>query len=397
MFNTSERVKELKPSPTLSMSSLAQSLKAEGKAVISLAVGEPDFDTPEFVKEAAIRAIQMGYTKYTPTEGISALRQAIVQKFKTENHLDYDLKSVMVTSGGKQAIYNLAQVYLNPGDEVIVPSPYWVSYPDICLLAGAKVRMIQTGLEQTYKIRPEQLEQTLSNASANVKLFILNSPSNPTGMVYSQEELKALGAVLEKHRQILILSDDIYEHLLWEGKEFSNLAMACPQLKDRVVIAHGLSKTSAMTGWRIGFMAGPQNLIAAMIDLQSQSTSNPCSISQYAALEALSNPDKMQHYVKNMIQVFKTRHDYLLEQLNQIPGFKCTAADGAFYLFPEIKGFMAHLGLKTDLDLAMYLLKQAHLAMVPGSAFGASGYLRFSFATSLENLEMAIARLKTFV
>lgn len=391
-FKVADRLRTLKPSATLSIAAQAQFLKSQGKPVISLALGEPDFDTPALIKQAAQTAIAEGLTKYTATEGIWALRVAISETFKQNNGLLYDPKTeIIVSSGAKQSIYNLAQVYLNPGDEVLIPSPYWVSYPEIFAISGAQIKIIPSTLEQHYKITAEQLENSITPAT---KLFVINSPSNPTGVIYSKLELESLAAVLRKHPQILILSDDIYEYLTWPHHSFYNLPMVCPALKDQSILIHGVSKTYAMTGWRIGFAAGPQNLIEAMTALQSQSTSNASSVSQYAALAALSQSKELSASVQSMVHAFKKRHDFLQQALNQLPGITCPPADAGFYLFPQVNTLIKKLQLKNDVELTTHLLEKAYIATVPGSAFGADGHLRVSFATDMGLLKEAISRLE---
>lgn len=384
----SERVKRIKPSPTLAVSAKASALKAQGRNVIDLGVGEPDFDTPEPIKQAAIEAIRAGMTKYTPVDGIVALKQAVIHKFRRDNGLEYQLDQILVSCGGKQSFYNLAQAILDEGDEVIIPAPYWVSYPDMVLLAGATPVFIQASQAQNFKITPQQLEAAIS---PKTKLFVLNSPSNPTGKLYTRQELLALAKVLRAHPQVVIASDDMYEHILWGGERFCNLLNVCPELYERTLVLNGVSKAYAMTGWRIGYAAGPKEVIAAMKNIQSQSTSNPTSISQAAAVAALEGD---QSCIQPMVQAFKQRHDFMVEALNRISGIACLPADGAFYLFPKVTGLIERLGLKDDLELAEYLLERAELALVPGSAFGAPGHLRFSIATSLDNLKEAVARLQ---
>ncbi len=384
----SERVKRIKPSPTLAVSAKASALKAQGRNVIDLGVGEPDFDTPEPIKQAAIEAIRAGMTKYTPVDGIVALKQAVIHKFRRDNGLEYQLDQILISCGGKQSFYNLAQAVLDEGDEVIIPAPYWVSYPDMVLLAGATPVFIQASQAQNFKIAPQQLEAAIS---PKTKLFVLNSPSNPTGKVYTRQELLALAEVLRAHPQVVIASDDMYEHILWGEEGFCNLLNVCPELYERTLVLNGVSKAYAMTGWRIGYAAGPKEVIAAMKNIQSQSTSNPTSISQAAAVAALEGD---QSCIQPMVQAFKQRHDFMVEALNRISGIACLPADGAFYLFPKVTGLIERLGLKDDLELAEYLLERAELALVPGSAFGAPGHLRFSIATGLDNLKEAVARLQ---
>lgn len=384
-----DRALTIKPSPTLSVSARAAALKAAGKAIISLAAGEPDFDTPEPIKAAAIQAIQEGFTKYTAVEGTLGLRRAIAAKLKRENTLDYTPEQILVSAGCKHSIYNLLMALLNPGDEAIIPAPYWASYPDMVRLAGAEPVIIKTGLEDNFKINQAQLEAAIT---PKTRLLILNSPSNPTGEYYAREELLKLGEVLLEYPGIMIASDDIYEHILWHAQPFANILNACPTLYDRTVVLNGVSKAYAMTGWRIGYAAGPKPLIQAMADLQSQSTSNPTSIAQIAAQAALEGD---QGSVREQCKVFKQRHDFVYTRLNQLKGVKCLPAQGTFYVFPTMEGVIAGInGVDEDIALAEYLLEKAGLAMVPGSAFGAPGYMRLSFATSLDNLERAMDRLE---
>lgn len=386
----SERVAQIKPSPTLSLSTEANRLKALGKPIINLTVGEPDFDTPEFIKKAAHQALDQGCTKYTAVDGIPSLKQAIIDKFKQENNLDYQAEQIIVSSGAKQSIYNLMQALLNPGDEVIIPAPYWVSYPDIAFLAEAKPICISTSIEQNLKITPQQLSKKIS---AKTRLFIINSPSNPTGMVYTHEELLELAKVLIKHPQVFILSDDIYEHIYWGKQPFENIINVCPELYDRTLILNGCSKTYAMTGWRIGYAAGPKKIIKAMANIQSQSTSNPNSIAQIAAKAALMGDQSCIH---KMNEIYKERHSFFLEGLNNIPGIKCLPAMGAFYCFPSFENLIGENKLfSNDYKLADYLLQKANIATVPGSAFGAPGYLRLSFAIDKDSLKKALVQLKS--
>lgn len=385
----SNRLLTVKPSATLAISAKAAELKAEGKDIISLSIGEPDFDTPEHIKTAAINAIHAGFTNYTLVAGTIPLRKAIIEKFKRDNQLDYDVNQLIVSCGAKQALYNLMQAVLNPGDEVIIPAPYWVSYPDMALLAEAKPVFINTTLEQNYKITAEQLEKAITPKS---RLFIINSPSNPSGKIYLKNELKKLGEVLLKHPRLLIVTDDIYEHIIWSKEPFANIVNACPKLYDRTIVVNGVSKAYAMTGWRIGYAAGSLPIIKAMEDIQSQSTSNPCSISQKAAEAALlANQD----CVLDMNRIFKKRHDTAVKLLNTIPGFECPETDGTFYLFPRVQTLIEKMpNIKNDIDLADYFLTQAGVAVVPGSPFGLSGYLRFSIALSSETFEEAVKRIK---
>ncbi|HEY0975343.1 MAG TPA: pyridoxal phosphate-dependent aminotransferase [Solimonas sp.] len=390
-LSLAQRTTRIKPSPTLAVTAKAGELKAQGKDVLSLGAGEPDFDTPQHIKDAAIAAINKGFTKYTPVGGTPSLKKAIIDKMKRDNGLDYKPNQVVVSVGGKQACYNLCQALLNTGDEVIVPAPYWVSYPDMVLLADGTPVFIETSAATRFKITPAQLEAAIT---PRTRMIWLNSPSNPSGMAYSKAELEALGAVLRKHPQIVIASDDMYEKILWTGEAYSNIINACPDLYDRTVIIHAVSKTYSMTGWRIGWACGPAKLITAMADIQSQSTSNPTSIAQAAAEAALAGD---QACVTEMVKAFKARHDALVADLNTIPGVKCLSGDGTFYVFPNVEGLMQKLGVKTDLELSDLLLQKALVAVVPGSAFGAEGHLRLSFATSDQVLKGSVERIKALV
>ena len=390
-LSLAQRTTRIKPSPTLAVTAKAGELKAQGKDVLSLGAGEPDFDTPQHIKDAAIAAINKGFTKYTPVGGTPSLKKAIIDKMKRDNGLDYKPNQVVVSVGGKQACYNLCQALLNTGDEVIVPAPYWVSYPDMVLLADGTPVFIETSAATRFKITPTQLEAAIT---PRTRMIWLNSPSNPSGMAYSKAELEALGAVLRKHPQIVIASDDMYEKILWTGEAYSNIINACPDLYDRTVIIHAVSKTYSMTGWRIGWACGPAKLITAMADIQSQSTSNPTSIAQAAAEAALAGD---QACVTEMVKAFKARHDALVADLNTIPGVKCLSGDGTFYVFPNVEGLMQKLGVKTDLELSDLLLQKALVAVVPGSAFGAEGHLRLSFATSDKVLKGSVERIKALV
>lgn len=388
-INLSHRVSQIKPSPTLSLSAAANRLKARGKPIINLTVGEPDFDTPEFIKQAARLALDEGFTKYTAVDGILRLKQAVVEKFKHENHLDYLLDQVIVSSGAKQSLYNLMQSLLNPGDEVIIPAPYWVSYPDMALLAEAKPVFISSSIESCLKITPQQLEAAINEKT---RLFIINSPSNPTGMIYTHAELDALAKVLLRYPQVFILTDDIYEHIYWGKEPFKNIVNRCPELYDRTLVLNGCSKAYAMTGWRIGYAAGPKEVILAMSNIQSQSTSNPNSIAQYAATAALTGK---QDCVHDMNTIYHQRHTLFSDGLKQIPGVRCLPAQGAFYSFPSFHAFIgANKKFTSDYELADYLLNKANVATVPGSAFGAPGYLRLSFALDQISLEKALVQLK---
>ena len=383
----SDRVGKVKPSATLAVTAKANELKAQGIQIVPMGSGEPDFDTPVNIQQAGIDAIKNGQTRYTAVDGTPDLKNAIIDKFKRENNLDYSDTEVMVSSGGKQVFYNLCQAVLDKGDEVIIPAPYWVSYPDMVILADATPVVVETGLEQDFKITPKQLESSITN---NTKLFVMNSPSNPTGAVYTKDELLALAAVLQKHPHVLIITDDIYEHIRWGDDAFINIVMADTSLKDRTIILNGVSKGYAMTGWRIGYGAGPEIIIKAMKKIQGQSTSNPCSIAQAAALEALNGD---QSFIGTMVSAFEERHEYIVNALNAIDGIECPRSQGAFYSFPRVEGLIKRLGLKDDVELSTYCLEELNIALVPGSAFGAPGYVRFSFATSMENIKQAVTRL----
>jgi len=389
----SNRVQAIKPSPTLAVTARAAALKAEGRDIIGLGAGEPDFDTPQHIKDAAIEAINRGFTKYTAVDGTPSLKAAIIAKFKRDNGLDYTPKQILVSCGGKQSFFNLVQAFINDGDEVIIPAPYWVSYPDIVILADGKPVIIEAGIEQGFKITPTQLQAAIT---PRTKLVVINSPSNPTGAVYSGAELAALGEVLRQHPQVLITSDDMYEHIRLDDAPFVNILNVCPDLYDRTLVLNGVSKAYSMTGWRIGYAAGPENILRAMTNVQSQSTSNPTSISQVAA-EAALNGD--QACITPMLEAFKQRHRFVVDGLNKIPGFQCVDSGGAFYAFPDVRDAIARLHTQgtikaaTDIEFSEYLLNQADVAVVPGSAFGAEGYIRLSFATSNANLEKALSRI----
>jgi aspartate aminotransferase len=387
-FELSQRVSRIKPSPTLAVTAKAAELKAQGIDVMSLGAGEPDFDTPAHIKEAAHKAIRDGFTKYTAVGGIPSLKAAIAAKMKRDNALDYKPNQIVASTGGKQACYNLCQALLNDGDESIIPAPYWVSYPDMVLLAGGTPVFIPTTAATRFKITPAQLERAIT---PRTRLFWINSPSNPSGMAYTHAELRALGEVLRRHPHVVIATDDMYEKILWAPEPFANLINLCPDLYQRTVVIHAASKTYSMTGWRLGWACGPAKLIAAMTDIQSQSTSNPNSIAQVAA-EAALNGD--QACVTEMCKAFKGRHDRLVEGLNGIAGVKCEPGDGTFYAFPNVEGLMQHLGCKDDLALADVLLQKGRVAVVPGSAFGTPGYLRLSFATSDAVLTESVARIR---
>lgn len=384
-----QRVQRIKPSPTLAVSARAEELRAEGKPIINLSVGEPDFDTPEHIKEAANLALREGHTKYTAVDGIKELKQAIVAKFARDNHLHYELPQILVSCGAKHSIYNLFSALLNAGDEVIIPAPYWVSYPDMVKLTDGNPVIVKTDFVNQFKMTPAQLKAAIT---AHTRIVIINSPSNPTGMAYTATELAAIGEVILEHPGIIIVSDDIYEHNLWHHTPFANILNACPDLYERTIVVNGVSKSYAMTGFRIGYAAGPAKIIAAMKKAQSQSTSNPVSISQYAALAALNGD---QTCVSQMTKAYRERHDYLFSELQKIPGIKCMPSDGTFYTFPCIEAFLnKNTGMTTDIEFAEYLLQEAEIAIIPGSAFGAPGHIRISFATSMRNLEEAMKRLR---
>ncbi len=384
----SDRVQRVKPSPTLAMSALAQKMKAEGRDVINLGVGEPDFGTPDHIKKAGIAAINDNKTGYTQVDGIPELKAAITAKLKRDNGLDYDADQILVSCGGKQSCYNLCQAMLNKGDEVIIPAPYWVSYPDMVLLAGGKPVIVSAGQDQNFKLTASDLENAITDKT---RLLFLNSPSNPTGVSYTLEELKALGDVLEKHPNIVVATDDMYEHILFDGLKFVNILNASPELYDRCIVLNGVSKAYAMTGWRIGYAAGPADLIKGMKKIQGQSTSNPTSISQHAAVAALN---ESQECIQPMLKAFKERHDFVVAGLNAIDGVECLPSDGTFYSFPNVDGLIERVeGVSNDAELSEKLLAEQGVAMVPGSAFGAPGHIRLSYATSMENLEKAVERI----
>jgi len=382
------RIQRVKPSPTLAVTARVAELRAAGKDIIGLGAGEPDFDTPDHIKAAGIQAIKDGFTRYTAVDGTPTLKKAIIAKFKRDNGLDYAADQILVSCGGKQSFYNMCQAMLNAGDEVIIPAPYWVSYPDMVLLAEAEPVIVPTGVGSHFKISAEQLDAAITSKT---RLFVINSPSNPTGVAYSRAELESLGEVLRKHPQVLIATDDMYEHILWSEEPFSNILDACPDLYERTIVLNGVSKVYAMTGWRIGYAGGPADLIKAMKKVQSQSTSNPASISQAAAQAALEGD---QSCIEPMIKAFRERHDFVVEALNRIPGVVCLPADGTFYCFPQVQAVIDRLdAVSNDIELAEYLLDNAGVALVPGSAFGAPGYVRISFATSMDILKDALARL----
>ena len=390
----SDSLKRIKPSPTIAVTQKARELKASGKDVIGLGAGEPDFDTPNNIKEAAIKAIKDGDTKYTAVDGTQILKEAIVNKFKRENNLDYTTDQITVGAGGKHVIYNLMMATLNKGDEVLIPAPYWVSYPDIALLAGATPVAVECSEEQDFKITAKDLESKITN---NTKWLIINSPSNPTGSTYSEQEIKNLSQVLKRNPHVNILSDDIYEHITYGGFKFFTIAQI-PELKNRVVTMNGVSKSYAMTGWRIGYAAGPKEIIKAISKIQSQSTTNPSSISQAAAVEALNGN---QDFISIRAKAFEERRDFVVNTLNSINGIKCLKPDGAFYVFPSCKKLIGKKDIngkkiENDTDFVQSLLENNGVAVVQGSAFGLEGYFRISYATSMENLKKALKKISDF-
>ena len=394
MSIVSNNLKRIKPSPTMAVTQKAKELKASGKDIIGLGAGEPDFDTPDNIKQAAIKAINDGDTKYTAVDGTPALKKAIIKKFKEENNLDYQIDQITVGTGGKQVIYNAMMATLNEGDEVIIPAPYWVSYPDIVLLAGGKPIILECNEKQGFKINPSQLEKSITKKT---KWIILNSPSNPTGACYSKEEIKEIGKVLEKNPHVFILSDDIYEHITYGNFKFFTIAQI-DNLKERVLTMNGVSKAYSMTGWRIGYAAGPIDIIKAIAKIQSQSTSNPSSISQAAAVEALNG---VQDFIKDRATSFQERRDFVVKTLNKIEGIECLNPDGAFYVFPSCKGLIGKKDskgkeIKKDIDFVQSLLENNGIAVVQGSAFGLEGFFRISYATSMENLKMALEKITSF-
>jgi len=390
MSIVSNSLKRIKPSPTIAVTSKAREMRAAGKDVIGLGAGEPDFDTPDNIKEAAIQAIKRGDTKYTAVDGTPILKKAIKEKFSRENNLAYDLDQISVGTGGKQVLYNVFMATLNPGDEVIIPAPYWVSYPDMVLLAGGKPKIVRCSEKNEFKITPAELRKAISKKT---KWLIVNSPSNPTGACYTKEEIEELSKVLIKNKKIFILSDDIYEHITYDGFKFFTIAQI-KALKDRTLTMNGVSKSYSMTGWRIGYGAGPKDIIKAMAKIQSQSTTNPSSISQAAAVEALNGT---QDFIKTRSDSFKERRDFVVESLNDIEGLSCLKPSGAFYVFPNCKKLLGKkTKLKTDKDFVEKLLDKAEVAVVQGSAFGLDGYFRISYATSMDNLKKALERIKSF-
>lgn len=385
----SDRVKQLSPSPTLAITATANALKQQGHNVVALGAGEPDFNTPAHILDAAKEAMDKGFTKYTASGGIKELKEAVISKFANENGLTYTVKEVMVTVGGKEGLYNLFQVILNEGDEVIIPAPYWVSYIEQVKLAGGKPVVVNGKEENDLKITPEQLEAAITEKT---KAIIINSPSNPTGMIYTAQELRELGNVADKH-DLVIVSDEIYEHLIYNDQPHISIAALEDRFFRRTVIITGVSKTYAMTGWRIGYAAGPQEIIKAMTDLQSHSTSNPTSVAQFAAIAAISGT---QEPVVQMKAAFKERRDYVMERISNIQGFRCITPPGAFYAFIHVKDVLGNKYSSVD-EWSTELLKEELVAVVPGSAFGADDYIRISYATSLDNLKEAFNRIEHFV
>ena len=386
----SNSLKRIKPSPTIAVTQKARELRAAGKDVIGLGAGEPDFDTPDNVKRAAIKAIKDGDTKYTAVDGTPALKKAIINKFKRENNLTYAADQITVGTGGKQVLYNAFMATLNKGDEVIIPAPFWVSYPDMVLLAGGKPKIVKCSEADGFKLTPKSLKKAITK---NTKWLILNSPSNPTGAGYTKKEINDLAKVLIKHKNVHILSDDIYEHISYDNFKFYTIAQVS-KLKDRTLTMNGVSKSYAMTGWRIGYAAGPKDIIKAIGKIQSQSTSNPSSISQAAAVEALNGN---QSFIKKRSKAFKERRNFVVKSLNAINGISCLTPNGAFYVFPSCKGLLnKKTGLKTDTDFVQKLLEKSNVAVVQGSAFGLEGYFRISYATSVQNLKKAMERIRSF-
>jgi len=386
-----ERTKKIKPSPTLAVDSKAKEMKAKGLDVVNFGVGEPDFDTPEHIKEAAIKAIKDGFTKYTPVGGIDELKEAIIEKLEKENKIKYKKENILVSCGAKHSLYNIAQALFGPGDEVIIPAPYWVSYPDQVLLNDAKPVILETYEEDNFMLLPELLKEKITKKT---KAIIINSPSNPTGFIYTGKVLQEIAEIALKNN-IYIISDEIYEKLIYDGMSHISIASFSEEIKERTILVNGLSKSHAMTGWRIGYAAGPADVIKAMTNIQSQSTSNPTSIAQKAAVAALKGP---QECVEEMRKEFEKRRNYLVKELNNITGISCKMPQGAFYAFPNVKQILGKkadsVAINSSMDLSIYLLEKAQVALVPGSAFGAEGYIRISYATSMENLSKGVERIR---
>ena len=394
MVKLAARIHTIKPSPTLAITAKANALRAEGRDVIGFGAGEPDFDTPDHIKTAAVKAIQAGFTKYTPVDGICELKDAIISKLARDNQLTYDRSEIVVSCGGKHTLYNLTQVLFEEGDEVIIPSPYWVSYLDMVLLSGAKPVILKTGEAQGFKILPHQLKTAITR---NTKAIIMNSPSNPTGTVYTARELAALVEVISG-KEMLVISDDIYEKILYDGRTFANIASIDEEVRKRTIVVNGVSKTYAMTGWRIDYAAGPEEIIKAVTKLQSQNTSNPTSISQWAAVEALNGS---QESVPVMVEEFRRRRDVIVEKLNTIPGVTCMLPHGAFYVFPDISSLFGRSSdghvISNSSNFAAYLLERANVAVIPGVDFGHDNHIRLSYATSMKNIEEGLKRISSAV
>lgn len=389
----SDRARNIKPSPTLAIDAKAKAMKASGVDVVNFGVGEPDFDTPDNIKEAAIRAIRDGFTKYTPVGGIDALKDAVIEKFRNDNGLEYARDEIIVSCGAKHSLYNIAEALYGPGDEVIIPSPYWVSYPDQVVLNDARPVIVKTLESDAFMLRPEALE---SQITKKTKAIILNSPSNPTGRTYDRKALERIAEVVLKHG-LYVISDEIYEKLVYEGAEHVSIASLDSEIKKRTIVVNGLSKSHAMTGWRVGYTAGPKEIIKAMTNIQSQSTSNPNSVAQKAAVEALTGP---QAFVQTMRSEFDRRRRFLVSELNAIADVSCITPTGAFYAFPNISGLFGKIDGKpvfSSSDLALFLLEDANVALVPGDAFGDNNYIRLSYATSMENLQKGVERIRSAV
>ena len=383
----SERVRKVKPSATIAISSKAMEMRSAGINVISMSAGEPDFDTPQHIKDAAKAAMDNGMTKYTQVDGTPELKEAIIKKFSDDNDLSYQPENILVSTGAKQTLYNLFQAILGDGDEVIIISPYWVSYPDMVLLADAKPVFVDTFQENNFSLDLNAFSNAINEKT---KLVIINSPSNPTGITFSRSDYESIGAILENYPNTYVATDDMYEYIYWGEEPFVSFAQACPALFDRTITINGVSKSYAMTGWRIGYCGGPTDVIGGMKKVQSQSTSNPSSISQAATIAAL-NGSKDEIY--KMVEQYKIRHDYFCDALNSIKGFKTSPGTGAFYLFPDVKDVIDEKGFSDDVELSEYLIESANVAVVPGSAFGSKGYIRLSYATSLENIKEAVERI----
>ncbi len=385
----SERAKSIKPSATLAVSAHAAQLRAQGKDIISLSAGEPDFDTPQHIKHAAIEAINKGQTKYTAVDGTLELKQAVINKFKRENGLIYENDQILVSCGAKHSLHNIFQATLNPNDEIIIPAPFWASYPDMAKLSNAVPVIIETTVNNNFKIDASGLEKAISEKT---RMFLLNSPSNPSGSNYTRDELEEISQVLLKHPNILVVTDDIYEHIFWGSEKFANIINVCEKLYERTIVVNGVSKAYSMTGWRIGYAGGPEKIIKQMKKIQSQSTSNPNSIAQAAAIAALNGK---QDFIKDSVNIFKERHDFLIGELKKISGINVLKSEGTFYSFPDMNNIINRLeSISNDIELAQFFLDKAEVAMVPGSAFGVPGCMRISFATSMENIKEAVKRIK---